>query len=64
MSQKLWTIIAHVRKRGAQGIFYDWEFTAFGEDAKAAWFDEWGDSWELHHFVTIKDRKEGNAPHV
>lgn len=47
----MFTIVAHVRKRNAIGIFYNHSFE-LDINTKEEWFRVFGNEWELHHFVS------------
>lgn len=54
-------MLAYVRKHGSIGIFYWVQFP--GVLTKDEWFEEYGDTWELHHFEkTIFTPNEPSTP--
>jgi len=58
---RAYTIVARVRSRGAIGIFYPLRFevdAVDAVDARRAWFELYGSTWELEHFVSVTDRGE------
>ena len=54
-----WTVLAYIRKRNAIGIFHRHTFEVTSgtsdnvEEVKQDWFRQHGETWELHHVVSI-----------
>ena len=55
--------MVHVRQRGAIGVFYNQTFSVTTaanvnsrEQVRNAWYNQHGDKWEPHHYVSITEK--------